>query len=362
MKTFTTCAEKKAKQFLNLLQGYTKGIRIAVILIFQITASTGQAWAIDSTDTTSVYEVIADSSNSANLETEEEGVFPSSFFWGMLASAVVAVVALFVFFLILRPHIRISPLIAYRGDMHKEKLQCEVALINKGMFSCNDIRVKVSQIGTNNNGSEKDSDIITKTYLSMKGIFHNENDSTIPCRFRLPNAGIPELLKVSVLAKHSVSGVEYAYKKVFKVNDFAEGAYEKGKFIKRGNTYKQSVMRENIQIFKLLIPISILILVLIVAFLSFFLSCSTDMLIICSILGMLLITSSAVIWQLYIHAKADAYSSTIAYHKIEHIEHKMLIALLGTEEEKNNLRKSIVSNEFIEDAEAETMDNNNDAK
>ena len=33
MKTFTNCAEKKAKQFLNLLQGYTKGIRITAILI-----------------------------------------------------------------------------------------------------------------------------------------------------------------------------------------------------------------------------------------------------------------------------------------------------------------------------------------
>ncbi len=33
MKTFTTCAEKKAKQILNLLQGYTKGIRITAILI-----------------------------------------------------------------------------------------------------------------------------------------------------------------------------------------------------------------------------------------------------------------------------------------------------------------------------------------
>lgn len=33
MKTFTNCAEKKAKQILNLLQGYTKGIRMTVILV-----------------------------------------------------------------------------------------------------------------------------------------------------------------------------------------------------------------------------------------------------------------------------------------------------------------------------------------
>ena len=33
MKTFTNYAEKKAKQFLNLLQGYTRGIRMTAILI-----------------------------------------------------------------------------------------------------------------------------------------------------------------------------------------------------------------------------------------------------------------------------------------------------------------------------------------
>ena len=43
MKTFTTYAEKKAKQFLNLLQGYTKGIRLTVILILLLTG-VGNAW------------------------------------------------------------------------------------------------------------------------------------------------------------------------------------------------------------------------------------------------------------------------------------------------------------------------------
>ena len=42
--TFTTYAEKKAKQFLNLLQGYTKGIRITAILILLLTGVT-DAWA-----------------------------------------------------------------------------------------------------------------------------------------------------------------------------------------------------------------------------------------------------------------------------------------------------------------------------
>ena len=46
MKTFTNCAEKKAKQILNLLQGYTKGIRMTVILILLL-MGVSNAWAGD---------------------------------------------------------------------------------------------------------------------------------------------------------------------------------------------------------------------------------------------------------------------------------------------------------------------------
>ena len=44
MKTFTNYAEKKAKQFLNLLQGYTKGIRTTAILILLL-MGVSNAWA-----------------------------------------------------------------------------------------------------------------------------------------------------------------------------------------------------------------------------------------------------------------------------------------------------------------------------
>ncbi len=43
MKTFTTYAEKKAKQFLNLLQGYTKGIRMTATLILLL-MGVSNAW------------------------------------------------------------------------------------------------------------------------------------------------------------------------------------------------------------------------------------------------------------------------------------------------------------------------------
>ena len=44
MKTFTNCAEKKAKQILNLLQGYTKGIRMTVISVLLL-MGVSNAWA-----------------------------------------------------------------------------------------------------------------------------------------------------------------------------------------------------------------------------------------------------------------------------------------------------------------------------
>ena len=46
--TFTNYAEKKAKQFLNLLQGYTKGIRMTAILILLL-MGVNNAWAVNHT-------------------------------------------------------------------------------------------------------------------------------------------------------------------------------------------------------------------------------------------------------------------------------------------------------------------------
>ena len=59
MKTFTNYAEKKAKQFLNLLQGYTKGIRItAILILLLIGVSEAHAWGwvkYESTSLTTIY-------------------------------------------------------------------------------------------------------------------------------------------------------------------------------------------------------------------------------------------------------------------------------------------------------------------
>ena len=53
MKTFTNCAEKKAKQFLNLLQGYTKGIRMTAILVLLL-MGVSNAWASNGSEGTSI--------------------------------------------------------------------------------------------------------------------------------------------------------------------------------------------------------------------------------------------------------------------------------------------------------------------
>ncbi len=66
MKTFTTYAEKKAKQFLNLLQGYTKGIRMTAILILLL-MGVSNAWA----DNGAIYGVyFTYDHNGANASSE----------------------------------------------------------------------------------------------------------------------------------------------------------------------------------------------------------------------------------------------------------------------------------------------------
>ena len=64
--TFTNCAEKKAKQFLNLLQGYTKGIRMTAILILLL-MGVSNAWA----DSGAIYGVyFTYDHNSANASSD----------------------------------------------------------------------------------------------------------------------------------------------------------------------------------------------------------------------------------------------------------------------------------------------------
>ena len=73
MKTFTNCAEKKAKQFLNLLQGYTKGIRITAILILLL-MGVSNAWAA-----TQRYIYVGISNNYQTHKNSDEFGFN---FWG----------------------------------------------------------------------------------------------------------------------------------------------------------------------------------------------------------------------------------------------------------------------------------------
>ena len=54
MKTFTNCAEKKAKQILNLLQGYTKGIRMTAILVLLL-MGVSNAWGWNSWNNKTIY-------------------------------------------------------------------------------------------------------------------------------------------------------------------------------------------------------------------------------------------------------------------------------------------------------------------
>ena len=69
MKTFTTYAEKKAKQILNLLQGYTKGIRITAILILLL-MGVSNAWGAGYNGESHVYLKVNGTTKYYKVSTE----------------------------------------------------------------------------------------------------------------------------------------------------------------------------------------------------------------------------------------------------------------------------------------------------
>ena len=71
MKTFTNYAEKKAKQILNLLQGYTKGIRFTAILILLLTG-VSNAWA-DAGDFYNTYLTYTFGATSGSAQDKDNG-------------------------------------------------------------------------------------------------------------------------------------------------------------------------------------------------------------------------------------------------------------------------------------------------
>jgi len=278
------------------------------------------------------------------------------FYWGVAASAVVAVLALFAFFVIFRPRIKVVPIVAYqqKGDVEKNGRKCEVALVNKGLFACNDIKVRIEIVGRNQNESEKPKLLKEVDFLSISGRLHNENSSVRVVDFKLDDAGIPETIKVSVLAKHSVSGVEYGRERLLMVTDFKRGTFEKGTFVPYGNTYKQSIMRKNTKLFKNLVPILFVLSSITVIVLSLLLSLPLGMILMIVALALILITTILVVWQFYVHSKTDAYSSLMAYHVIERVVDKTLIAIIQ-QKDKDSLIKALTND--AEDVE-EVKENN----
>lgn len=340
----------------------TRYLALLTTLILFHTLGVGQVWGepSDSITSNNNMEQIAPCTNNSENPTDCNSM--SNFGWGILASGVVAVVALFLFFLILRPRIKIMPVVAYKNvkKSDKEIYNCEVALVNKGFFASNDIRVKAYIVKHNSNESERDEEIAHDNILTLKGYLRNENVSTTVFKFTLPTKGIPEKLKISVLSKHAVSSVEYGVTKVFNVNDFRIGGYEKGIFISAGNTYKQAVMRKNISLFKRIVPCAILFMLIVILVLSVFCSLSVITMLLISLCVLLLLFSVITTWQLYINSKADAYSSVVAHHTFEHIEKQILIGILGTDEEKAAMKKSISLSAIAEDVASEENQENND--
>ena len=287
------------------------------------------------------------------------------FLFGIIASGIAAILVLFVFFAWLRPRFEIMPIVAKMLVLDKKteklKIRCQIAIRNKSFFPCNDLRIEIKHVGKNKSDEEGTKPIDDKHHIqTIKGRLRNENVSVQLIEFDLPDKGIPTPMRVSILSQLSVSGIVMGIDHTFTALNFEDGHYEHGLFVPAGNTYKQSLMRMNRGRLKWINWITPIVFALFASALYIFTNISFTLFLIILCCSILVVALIIILWQLYIYTKADAYSIGVAHHTFERIERQVLLGFFGSEEDKKNLKKYITSQKEVEEAEAETLDTNND--
>lgn len=234
-----------------------------------------------------------------------------SFVKSIMASVIAAIIAMVLFFSLLRPKIQVAPIVAIEGSSQKNhRLICGIAVKNRSFFACNDLRIKVCKLMSDENDNESITKIIDENFLSIGGRLRNENESVHSIQFGLEPERIPKQILVSVIAQHSLSGIikgKYIYKNG---NDFKFGHYEKGVFVPRGNNYLQVQMRRNVKYLKRVFVIAVMLFALLLlvslympqmrSFCSPWKICMTYILICILAIGL---------WQLFVFSKSQAYNT-----------------------------------------------------
>lgn len=176
----------------------------------------------------------------------EEHTYTSSLILGMCASGISAIILLIVYYFVLRPRVEIMPIVAYEENTKKEdgKVQTYyIVLKNKSVFPICNIQIEISVGRVHLNEDHVSNVFDEQTCMYLAGRWHDENKKELQVSFNLPQRGLPRELTIAVIGRHALSGNTIPIEHTFKIDDFVEGHYEKGVFVKKGLDYTQALLR-----------------------------------------------------------------------------------------------------------------------
>ena len=296
------------------------------VVLFMLTIFANNAWG-EANDSIASLKQVTDNVISSTVTSAVTSIPWNTLFLSAFASIIAAIVALFLFFGLLRPRLKVCPLIAYQevtDEKSKEvKRRCEILVRNKSLFACNDIRAEVSMHHLSDSGDEIRLIIDEPKYLTIAGRLHNENDSNIlisfdivPKRKEDGSMLFPKRVLLEILAQHSLSGIIMPTKKLFTTNDFSEGNYIKSELVEKGKTYKQAVMKSNLKQLKYFSLVIMLLLIIVAVGLFLFTSITPFKLI--GVLGMivLFILCGLTLWQVIVYTRAETFTRNNILHMI----------------------------------------------
>ena len=277
----------------------------------------------DTNDTNITLEQNVDSISTEIHNDMFDGLEAHSFVLSILSSMLAAIGTLFLFFTLLRPRLKIQPILAFYDfeDKNSKKVtrKCEMLIQNKNLFACNDVRVEIFIHLLSMFEDEERKKISQQHYLTIAGRLRNENASSLLVEFDVESIDhdgkilFPKRILIEILSQHSLSGVIVPIQKIFTTNDMHEGRYIKSIFTEKGKTYKQAVMKTNICTLKRTLFVSILAWIFVSSLMFIFLPVSWILKVYSVLLVLILIILGIIIWQLRVCSNANAFNNNIRH-------------------------------------------------
>lgn len=239
-----------------------------------------------------------------------------SLLFGVLGSAIAAIVLLIMYYLILRPRFEVMPIVAYEKDGKKEnKTQSYyIVLKNRSLFPVCNIQIELSLGRVRLNDDHESNVFSEQTCMYMAGRWRDENKRDLQIKFDMPKRFLPKELNISIIGKHALSGNSMPTEHIFRIDDFVEGHYEKGIFVKKGLDYTQALLR--VQSKKNPIIVILVLLNIVLAGVLLFILSPWTIIEKFILLGLLILLETILflLYQLHFINRVKAYSSTDPTH------------------------------------------------